>query len=274
MKPDQPNSVFDFKSYRDYLNHWILQNPNGGRGVKSKLASAAQCQMSYLSRVLMNRGDLSLEQADLISRYIGHTDQEAEYFLLLVQFERTNSATLRSRFRRRMKEIEEKRSAIGERLAITETLAAADQAVYYKAWYHAALHMLVSISEYQSKQSLVNRLNLPANVITDALEFLTSTGLVKIDRMGRYSIGKTRLHLAAETRLVSQHHTNWRLKAIRSLDNVRPDDLHYSVLIGVSRADAEKLKMLLLEQITEFMKIAHASDQEDVYSFNLDLFSV
>ena len=268
------STVFEFKSYRKYLINWVEQNPNAGRGIKSKLAKAAQCQISYLSRVLMGKADLSLDQADLLSLFIGHGEAEAEYFILLVQFERASRATLKARFKRRMDAISAQQMAVGERLAISETLNVQSQTLYHKHWYHGAIHILVSCSEFQTKLALAERLALSLAVVSKALEFLVSTGLVKVGKHGQYSIGQTRLHLHSEAASITQHHTNWRLQAVRSLDQPCANDLHYSVVVGLAREDAEKLKSLLLTQLTEFMKVAHSSAQEDAFSFNLDFFKV
>jgi plasmid maintenance system antidote protein VapI len=64
------------------------------RGVRSKLAQSLQCQTSHISQVLSGRSEFTLEQAEQVSTYIGHSKEETEYFLLLVQVARSGTRAL------------------------------------------------------------------------------------------------------------------------------------------------------------------------------------
>ncbi len=268
------SSLFDFKDYKQYLKYRIMQQPARGRGFRSKLAEAAKCQVSYVSRVLTENADFSLEQSDAINDLLGHTSEEKDFFLILVQFNRAGTISLKNHFQKHMDEILKKRLVLKERLQIKDTLSREDQATYYSAWYYAAAHILISIPAYQTQKALSHALDLPADKTAEVLAFLESIGLAQRKSDGGFIIGNGRIHLERDSPLISKHHANWRIQAIRAIDRSSPEDLHYSVLVGISDEDAKKIQAMAVEFIKEVMSIVHDSKQQGAHCFTMDLFRV
>ncbi|MFH7483927.1 hypothetical protein, partial [Salmonella sp. 2019-SM259] len=77
-------SVFEFVDYKSYLT----QRFGGARrrtGARSQAAKAIGCHSTFLSHVLQGKADLSLEQAEKLNDFLGHSEQEAHFFFLLLQ---------------------------------------------------------------------------------------------------------------------------------------------------------------------------------------------
>lgn len=74
-------SVFDFSSYRNFLNH-RLGGAQSRTGQKKKAAQALQVHTSLISQILGGNCEISLEQAEKISKFLGLSQEETEYFLL------------------------------------------------------------------------------------------------------------------------------------------------------------------------------------------------
>jgi hypothetical protein len=47
-------SIFEFTNYRDYLNNWITSQPNGGRGIKGRLAIHLKVSSTLIRSYLIN----------------------------------------------------------------------------------------------------------------------------------------------------------------------------------------------------------------------------
>src|ERR1700733_19454 len=109
------NSVFDYKEYKRYLRDFIRSQPSGGHGLRSKIAEALSCHITYVSQVLNKGAHFSLEQADELSRFLGHTKDEGNYFLLLVQVERAGTTSLKNKFKDQIEVIREKRLVLKDR---------------------------------------------------------------------------------------------------------------------------------------------------------------
>lgn len=267
------NTVYDFKNYKDYLSHAITRMPSKGRGFKSRIAAAARCQSAYVSQVLKGQAHFSLEQGHAINRLLGHTSEEAHYFLLLLQYARAGTADLRSYFQEQIRQTIERRLTLKHRLGVKQVLSLEDQAQYYSAWYYAAIHVLLTIPHCQSKEAVAKSLAMPLAQVSKVIQFLESIGLIEA-KGAIYQPGPSRIHLANDSPLISKHHTNWRMKCIASLEHERPEDLHYSSVISLSIEDISQIKSMLVEAIEKIKSVVKESKEEELFSFDLDFFKL
>src|SRR4051812_16967808 len=102
-------SPFDFDQYKSFISAWIAAQPNNGHGSKASIAREAQCQTAYISQVVLGNANLSLEQAERLSGLFQLTDDETEYFLLLLQKDRAGTERLRRHFSKQLARIRERR---------------------------------------------------------------------------------------------------------------------------------------------------------------------
>jgi uncharacterized protein (TIGR02147 family) len=264
--------VFEFRSYKPYLSG-LLGQKGQKTGRRSEAARHMGCQTAYLSQVLNGDAHLSLEQAFSMNEFLGHDEEQGEFFLLLVQKERAGTSDLKKYFTEKLEKLAERRLVIKNRLKDQETLSVSDQAVYYSSWYYACIHVMVTIPGLQDKESIAKHLNLPLTTIAGALEFLVSRGLV-IEEGARYKMGPRHVHLGHDALFIAKHHTNWRTRALVAIDHVKKDDLHYSMVGTISRADARKIKERVVELIQENMKTFAPSKEECVFVSAFDFFEI
>ncbi len=266
--------LFDYIDYRAFLLAWISAQPKRGRGVRASLARAMKCPVSHVSQVLGGISHLTPEQAEEANEYLGHTKDEAEYFLLLVQFARAGTPRLRKRIEIQTREIREKRLVLKDRLGVKASLTKEDQAQFYSSWIYAAVHILITIEQYQTKEAIARYLGISLKRVSEILEFLMSLGLAT-ESQGRFNAGSARVHLGSDSPMISKHHTNWRLQAIRSLEREDfSEALHYSSVVSISKADSTQIKSLLVKAIENAKTLIRDSKEEELYSFCLDFFKV
>ncbi len=145
--------------------------------------------------------------------------------------------------------------------------------VFYSSWIYGAIHVMLTIPEFQTKEAIAKYLNLSLKKTAEILEFLVSIGLAKQSVSGRFEIGEARIHLGSDSPLISKFHTNWRMQAIRSLEKEDlKEDLHYSSAVTLSEEDFLKIKSLLVKHIEEIKAIIRDSSAEGVHCFSIDLF--
>lgn len=267
------NSVFDFDNYKEYLNHVFTNRPKRGRGERNRLALAMGCNNTYVSQVLNGSQDFSLEQAAVINEYLAHSGEEGRFFLLLVLVSRSGNALLKSHFSAEIKRFRLRRAKLKNRLEYEKTLKIEDQLIYYSKWYYSAIHVLLSVPKFRKKDAISQYLELPIQTVSEVLDYLLRVGLA-IQSNDEYLIGTKSLHLSDHSPMISQHHMNWHVRAIDSLDRVRSNDLHYSSVITVSKADAIKIRDVLHKTIDEIRKIVRASNEEGAYCYRIDLFEI
>jgi uncharacterized protein (TIGR02147 family) len=266
-------TIFDYKEYKAYLNDTIEKAPKKGHGMRSALAQAAGCQTAYISQVLNGSAHLSLEQAEGINRFLGHQRDEAQFFLLLIQYDRAGTPALKDRLRGQITELIERRLVLKNRLDVKKTLSREHQATYYSAWYYAAIHILLTIPEFRTVSAIAKRIGLPSKRVSEVLEFLISVGLA--ERAGdSYRVGATRIHLESDSPLIAKHHANWRMQAIQALDRGAEENLHYSSVVSVSKDDLLKIKSMLVQSIESAKAVIKDSKEETLCGFSLDFFNL
>lgn len=264
--------LYDFDGYKEYLSE-MLSTSGETRGKRGQLAEVLGCQSAFVSQVLNSHTHFSLEHAYEISSFLRHTESERNFFLLLVQRDRAGTKNLKSYYTAQIKDIREKRQLVHERLNVPNAISKFDEMTYYSSWIYAAIHVLLSVTKFQSAESLSKRLSLAVDKVSSCIEFLVQCGLAKIEK-GIFKIGESRLHLKADSPLIAKHHMNWRMQSLRSLENSSKDDLHYSSVMAISHADYQKIKEHILKTLEETEKIIVHSPEEDGYVLGVDLFKL
>lgn len=263
-------NVFDFIDYRLYLRH-RFGGPGTRNGSKSRAAAAIGCHSTFLSHVLQGKADFNLEQADRLNDFFGHSPGEAHFFLLLLQLARAGTTKLKNYFRSQIEDLIQQRSILTNRVPDSNKISSEAAAKFYSSWIYGAAHVLLSIPELQDRERLSAFLNLTSAQTMEILEFLQSIGLA-IYESGRYRMGPNHIHLSGQSENINKHHTNWRMRAIQALDFKRPQDLHYSAVVTLSRADAAIIKEKLLENMHSNIEVIRGSKEEEAYVYCFDFF--
>jgi uncharacterized protein (TIGR02147 family) len=266
--------IFDYKDYREYIKAWIAAQAKKGRGQRAALAEAVRSPVSHISQVLSCISQLNLEQAEEANEFFSHNAEEAEFFLLLVQLGRAGTPKLRRRLESQMQKMQERRLRLKDRLGVKEQISSEHQAKFYSSWHYVAVHILLTIEKFQTKEAIAKRLKLSIRKTSEILDFLLRIGLVKQEN-SHYLVGNARMHLGNDSSSLSRHHTNWRMQAIQSFDRENADEaLHYSSVVSISEVDAQKIRSLLVKAIENTKALIKPSKEEELYSFCLDFFQV
>lgn len=237
------------------------------------MARAVGCQTAYISQVILGQAHLSAEQAEKLAQFLKFSEEETGYFLLLVQKDRAGTESLHRHCLKQIKKTQDYRAQLKNRVDAKTELNAEAQATYFSSWLYSAIHVLTTIPEFQKRSKIADHLKLPLPVIDDALKFLSAVQLVK-DEGGALKPGIARMHLPHDSPLVSKHHINWRMQAVRDLELHSDESLHYSSCVSLSRKDAVVIREQLLKTIESIKRQIKTSPEEVLFSFCLDLFEI
>lgn len=265
--------IYDFTDYKKYLEAWIDAQPSRGYGQRGKMARSIGCQTAYISQVLNGPLHLSLEQAERMNAFLGHGQDEANFYLLLVQFGRAGMENLRRHFRRLLEEASAKAASLKKRVPTNLEVKPEDRAVYFGSWVFSAVHVLLTIPRHRTKAAIARELRLPLERVVEVLDFLVAHGLVRQEG-NQFVVGQALIHLGNDSLLVAKHNANWRAKTLESLDRGRKSDYHYSSVVSVSRADAARLQRMVTEFIAGVQAVVQPSKEEVLQALCVDLFQV
>lgn len=265
------NSIYDYDDYRAYLRAIIAQKDGKSRGFRSFLADQIGCQRSFISQVLNEDSHFNLENGNAIGKVLGLSSEEIDFFLLLISYARAGTHELRVRFRNQIRSTRETRMILKNRFKESDTLSVEDKVEYYSSWLYGAIRVLITIPQFQYQEEIEKYLKVPSYQISKVIEFLNSRNLIHIER-GKITPTEKHLYLGNDSKLISKHHINWRIKAIEALDRESQVDLHFSAVNSLSRNDVLKIREKLAITIEEIRNTVKDSNEECLYTLCVDLF--
>jgi uncharacterized protein (TIGR02147 family) len=267
-------TVFEFADYKLYLNALIKSKVQN----ISELARAAQCQRSHVSRVIRGNIQLTLDQGFALAAFLKMNSNEAEYFKVLVEIQRSSTYEYRQYLntqaaKMRQNFLDLKNHVQNQTIITSKPTSGFEQSNYFRSWLFAAIHTAVSIPSLQSPGAMARRFRLTETEIISTLKQLSEMGFVEFQN-GVWSWKRGDQHLAREHFLANTHHINWSHKALDSIYRGQGNDLHYSVVQSLSVEDFENLKLKITDWIRVFGQIAGPSNPEELVCLRLDYFKV
>jgi hypothetical protein len=243
----------------------------GTWGLISRMAEAARCQRSYLSRVLSSSIHLTPDHAYGLCSYWELSSEETEYFLTLVEHARSGNPEYRKHLETKLFSLRKAHEDLSNRVGRPRLELGKSESVYYSAWYWSAIHIITSIPQYQTSKGIAERLQLPEALVRTTLEGLTGFGFVE-RKNGKWYFLPSEIHVPRDSPLVSLHHGNWRQRAVLSAQVPSVDELHYTVVQSMTPAAADEIKRRMLDFIDEVNCIARPSKEEELVVVTCDLF--
>lgn len=264
-------SVFKYASYKAFLKTYIAGLPRNGRGEINRIAEQIGVHPTLVSQVLGGSKDFSIEQAHKLCDYLGLSDLEKDFFILLVQQERAGTKDLKNYYGKKVSELKKQSLNLTQRLQEHRRLTDYEQSVFYSSWLYSALRLFSSVGSGQTADAMAAKFSLPRGEVIRLLNFLKEAQLVS-EENGIYRMGTQHTHLEFGSPFMSRHHSNWRMKAIQRSEDLGGEEMMFTSPISLSHEDFRKIREELVSLIKATSKIVKESPAEDVACLNLDLF--
>lgn len=223
---------------------------------------------SYLSRILNHSTHLTPDQAAGLCEFWDFSSDETNYFLGLVNFERAGSPRLQKHIATEIATLKKRNETLGRRLSAIQ-VNEKEENVYYSSWHFAAVHLSLTIADTRTARRIADRLSIPLEQVRATLETLSSLGLVT--RSGEtWTPTKQNVHLSNDSWMASINHVNWRVKMADLIQRRSADDLHYTGVHTLSRADVRKVRDLLTESMVSTDQVIRPSKEEELFALAID----
>ncbi len=265
-------NIFEYRSYKQCINDWIIEQKSGGHGQLRKMSLHLNINSVVMSQVFRGVRELTLEQALGVSEYIGLTEMERDYFLLLVQKERAANHQLKKVFEKQLQVLNDQAQSLKNRIQ-HQKFTDEDKATFYSQWYYSAVRLVVSIPKFNSISMIAEILNLDRASVAKVVDFLARNKLI-VGKDGNLDIGPQVTHIGHDSPFVVRHHANWRVKGLQAMEKTSDSDLYYTGPMALSMEAADKIRKLLIELIEKSTKTASTSDSEVLRCLNIDWFKV
>lgn len=171
-----------------------------------------------------------------------------------------------------MDQLRAQQSHLSLRFQARNELSPEDTAIFYSHWSYAAIYLGVLISYYKDKKRLQRSLGLSDDSFERAFRFLVDKGLLV--ETPQLKPGATTIFIGKDESILRAHHANWRLKAVQSLDQELPSDLHFTSLFSMSRKDSQKIREILVSELKKIRETVKNSADEELHLLGVDFFRV
>ncbi len=268
-------NLFEHKDYKSYLKARVQAAKKEKRtGYSAALAKALGAPAPFVSQVLHTHVNFTLDHAIRAATHWGFTSLEREYFLALVSLARAGSAELREYLAAKLGAYREQASRLDKRFKQEKISSEESQWAYYANWMIQAIHMALTVPTYQTPAALAARLHLAEAEVLLALEQLEKMGLA-LKKGDRWSASHTMVHLPKNSPASRMNHCLWRQRATNAiLGSQARDQLNYTGIYTLSRADFTRVRELLVAALESTHKVVAPSPAEELACVAIDWFWV
>ena len=258
-------------SYVDYREYLVFALEKEGRGTRNQLAAFLNCQSSFISQVLSEKNELSLEHAFRMNQFFKHEEGEKSYFMTMVQLSRSGSEELRSYFRDILENLRTQQMQV-HKVIKTKELSKEDILGFYSNWLYVSIHLLVSIPKYQNPKKLQEKLNISDQKLREALDYMVRLGLIVEDKTtGKLANGEAHIHLKKTSPYAQVLSVMTRLRVIEKLKLSDPSAINYSLAFTLPESSYFELKKRLLDLIGEMSELIDKGVPDKLCTFVVDL---
>ncbi len=262
-------TCFEYVDYKKYIRNRLSLMPKKGYGQFAKIAKYLSINSVNVTQIFKGDRDLSLEQACLLTEFLGLPQLEAEYFVGLVELARASHFKLKNMIQKRLDELKKKSENLKDRLMIKAELNDNAKAMFYSQWYYSGVRLATSIKNLQTADQIAAYYHLPLPTVNRVIEFLLAHGLIK-EFDNRLSMGPSSTHLEATSPLIGRHHTNWRNKSIERMSFVGTDDLVLSMPCSLSKKARQQIRKELVTTIEKITQLIDEGPEEELACLNID----
>jgi len=263
------------KNYREIVNDYLgYRNKRRPRGVIKLLAAQLSCHSTFISQVMNDRIDFSLEQGIEVCRHFKFNYVEQEYFLTLLARDRSGTVVLRNYHQQRINELLEKRRDLKPKAPVKEITIDGFEGEYFSNWTYQAIHALTQIESFQTVGAMAKVLNLSSSEITSILNRLKMMNLVTTERT-KWCSRVDSLHLAKDSPYIRPLRITWKTKLLADLQNkLEMEGTRYTGVITISDKDYQKVRDILVRALSDIRQTVEKSAPENAHILSIDCYKM
>lgn len=220
---------------------------------------------SKLSQNLRGLCGISVAKAETLADKLQLREQDRKLFLALVESQHARSRVARQQAATALESI--RRDKIDE-LNLEKFTAIRD-------WYHMAILEMTELSHFRADpQWMASRLDLPVDVVKEAVTRLTELGLLNTEMpQWKQTAADLELPSGGSSRAVREHHKQLLTKAMVAIDEVAVEDREYSShTFAIAKSSLPEVKNLIREFQRKIARLSHGTVKDEVYALSIQLF--
>lgn len=267
-------NIYSYSSYRALLRDRLKSLKSGPKKLGTlKLANLTGLHSSYISSVLQEHKHFNSDQVYTICEVLGFNDSEIDYVLLLLNWERSATKGLRSKFKGEIKRKQEESRKVHRVLSVKKQkdldLMLSE---YYSDPYFKIIHVYLSVSKFNKEPlALSEELGLPVSKLTYYFSKLEEFGVIKKNKKS-VEILKRHLHLPKEFFICQTHQNTIKTLSQQKLISL-PKDKKETFCVTFSGTDETyaEIHEAFLGFLKKSEKCVKDARSENVFQMSFDL---
>lgn len=272
MRPDHPLLRED--DYRLCLKELAERERARPEGENFQgLAARMRIAKSYLSKVFAQRAHLSSDQAYLACQVLRLPQDEAQLFLLLLEFGRSGVRERKTQLKQEIDRIRAESLEVRSQLSnVAEAPASTLEEYYLDPWLQL-IHVALAIPTVAASPRLLSHhLQMPQEKVRLWIDRLEQLNVIRKTPEG-YDLQVRRLHLPREDLVYPSWRSQVRIMALQKLQTLsRSEGTSVSVFFAASPQAAEAIRKEFLSVLARAEKWAMDAEKTSLYQLNFDLF--
>lgn len=241
-----------------------------GRGQKTKLAGHLGVSSSFISQIMKGSKVLTLEQGIMISEFFNLGEDQREYFLLLVQRERSGHSQLTKFFNQKIASFKKQIIKVDKTLKVENKVSDKDKILFYSDWLYSAIFLLCSLEGYQNEDQIFKYFNLPESRVRTCLNNLLEMKVLEVSG-GKILPTNQHLYLSGDDPLVYQHHKNFRLAAFnRHSQDLKDHELLLTIPLSIAKKNAPLVRKEILKLAEKLKEYVEGDEPDSLMGLNID----
>jgi uncharacterized protein (TIGR02147 family) len=272
-------NFFRHSDFREILNELVRAQKEKTPDFNfSKLSRVIGVQKTFLSKVMSGGSQLSADQVYLLADFFELTKEEHDYFMLLIECERTGLAKRRQALEKKIGALQAAHRNTKQSLKAksSDESISDSRAEYYLDPFMTIAHLFLTLPAYAGDaKKVAQKLRLTDAHASKIFLGLERMGLIqRLSKDGFYRVIEDHIHLTSDSLLITPYHALFRMASLQELMRAAPDE---RFAFSVTFSADEKTKKLVHEAFLKFLReiepAVKAAPSEEVYQLNFDLFS-
>ena len=263
--------IYSFGSYKDYVVHWVAQQPKRGYGQYKKISEHLGVGSVIVSQIFKGERHLSEEHGIELAEYLNLLEVERDYFLLLLRFERASSYKLKQHIQSQMDALKKSAHRISETIKPEFQLSEEKRATFFSQWQYSAIRLATDIPKYRKLEALSQFLDIEISELKEFVDFLIENGLCVLQD-GEIRMGPKIVYLEPTSPYVLARHRSWRVKGFVEMERRKQRDLFFTSPIVCSEKTAEKITREISKLLEKVLADVKPSSSETLACLNVDWF--
>lgn len=267
--------IFTYQNYREYLRDYYNEQKRLKRNFSYRaFAKKAGINASaFLYYVIRGQRNLTKSSASQITKAIGMTLREEEFFENLVSFNQSKTILEKTKYYNRLL-----KSQIPKKIEKVKR----DNFEYYSNWYHSVIRELVTLIDFKGDYQFLGTCTLPAITAREAqksVALLEKLEFISKNENGRYELANPVIatwSTGSEVFVIEKFQQEMLELARQSFASFsKVERMNASTTLKISKSTFEFFKTKTREFRAELLELARLDQNpEEVYQFTFNLFPV